>query len=461
MKIERFEVPGLAQYSYIVSAGGKAVVIDPIRDIDRYTTYAAEQGLAFSYILETHIHADFASGAMALAEASGAQLALSGHDCGQHYQYSMPHCELRDRDTIALGSVRIQALHTPGHTPEHLSFLVFDTASNSTDTASLLSGDFLFAGSLGRPDLLGEAAKRGLACELYRSLHERIAFLPGDVKLYPGHGAGSFCGAGMREQADSTLAQERAANPFFHLAEEEFIAEILASVPPMPAYYPRMKALNAAGAPGFAALPGGRALTFAEACALSRQKDVTLVDVRSAEAFAAGHIPRSINIGDGPSLSLWAGWLLDPEQHIVLIGENGDQDSARRSLIRVGLDRIEGYFPDAIAAWRDAGGELAHIAQLSPEQVQMRCRGERVIDVRSAKEWAGGHIGCAKNVPLGDLLGKLDCLSANRPIALVCEGGYRSSIAASLLAERGLYGISTMAGGMAAWNQQKLPVTKD
>ncbi|MGC1783462.1 MAG: MBL fold metallo-hydrolase [Acidobacteriaceae bacterium] len=461
MKIERFEIPGLAQYSYIVSADGQAAVVDPIRDIDRYTTYAAQQSLTITHVLETHIHADFASGAAALADATGAQLALSGHDSGQHYQYAMPHCALRDGDTIALGGIRIQALYTPGHTPEHLSFLVFDTASNSLHAAALLSGDFLFAGSLGRPDLLGDEAKYCLARELYRSLHERIAFLPDDVRLYPGHGAGSFCGAGMREQADSTLGQERATNPFFHLAEEEFIAEILASVPPMPAYYPRMKSLNAKGAPSLVSLPGGRTLTYAKACDLSRQKDVTLLDLRSAEAFAAGHIPRSINIGAGPSLSLWAGWLLDPEQRIVLIGEDGEEEQARRSLVRVGLDCIEGHFPDAIAAWRDAGGELAHIAQLSPEQVQMRCHGERVIDVRSAKEWARGHIGCAKNVPLGDLLGKLDCLSANRPIALVCEGGYRSSIAASLLAHHGLYGINTMAGGMAAWNRQKLPITND
>jgi hydroxyacylglutathione hydrolase len=189
MKIKQFEVAGLAQYSYVLSSEGEAVVIDPMRDFDRYTEYAAEEGLAIKYVTETHIHADFASGAVALAEAAGAELALSGYD-QDPYRYSMEHRALRDSDGLKIGKMRLVALHTPGHTPEHLSLVLFDEERNAAQPLALFSGDFLFVGSLGRPDLLGEEAKQELAHDLYRSLHERIASLPDGVQIYPGHGAG-------------------------------------------------------------------------------------------------------------------------------------------------------------------------------------------------------------------------------------------------------------------------------
>ena len=201
MKVERFEVPGLAQYSYVISSDGVAAVVDAIRDVDRYTEYAEANGLRITHVLETHIHADFAAGSVALAEETGAALCLSGYDEGEHYRYAMAHRTLRNGDAIVVGKVRIVALHTPGHTPEHFSFVLFDTGAFDTENepVALLSGDFLFVGSVGRPDLLGDATKDGLARELFRSLHERIAGLPDAVNVYPGHGAGSLCGAGMRQ----------------------------------------------------------------------------------------------------------------------------------------------------------------------------------------------------------------------------------------------------------------------
>lgn len=458
MKIERFEIPGLAQYSYIVSAQDRAAVIDPIRDIERYLAYAAQHNLVITHVLETHIHADFASGAPALADAAGAQLALSAHDRGEQYQYAMPHRALRDGDIIEIGDVRLETLHTPGHTPEHLSFLLFE--GNVAQPAALFSGDFLFYGSLGRPDLLGDAAKSGLAGQLYRSL-QRVASLPDDVALYPGHGAGSFCGAGLKNEDASTLGHERATNPFFRLDEEAFVQQILSTVPPMPAYYPRMKALNAQGAPALPSLPGSRALFPAEVAELARSGDIDLLDVRSAEAFAVAHIPGSINIGAGPNLSLWAGWLLDPGRRIVLVGDAGDHECSRRSLVRVGLDRIEGHFPNGVAAWWSSGKKVAHFLQLSPQQVQMRPRGDCILDVRGMDEWKSGHIAGATHVPLGVLPGRADLLPAGHGTVVVCEGGYRSSIAASLLAHRGLSSVGYLVGGMAAWKRQKLPVAKD
>ena len=205
MMIDRFEVPGLAQYSYIISSQGQGIVVDPSRDTDRYLHFLEERGLTLSSIVETHIHADFASGARALAEATGAELALSGYDQGEHYRYGMPHRSLRTGDTLKVGAVRFEVLHTPGHTPEHLSFIAYDTQRSETEPLAIFSGDFLFVGSVGRPDLLGEEAKRGLAHELFQSLHLRLEALPDSVQVYPGHGAGSLCGAGMSERAESTL----------------------------------------------------------------------------------------------------------------------------------------------------------------------------------------------------------------------------------------------------------------
>ena len=460
MKIERFEIPGLAQFSYVISANGKAAVIDPIRDIDRYIAYAEEQGLTITHIMETHIHADFAAGSTALAEATDAELALSGHDAGEHYQYAMAHRALRDGDVIAVGSVRIRALHTPGHTPEHLSFLVFDDERSVTEPLALFSGDFIFVGSLGRPDLLGEAAKHGLAVDLYKSLHERIASLPDHLEIHPGHGAGSLCGSGMSERAQSTLGYERATDPLFHLAEGAFVEEILASVPPMPDYYLRMKELNARGADLLQAIPGGKSLSETTVAALAKQADTIVLDLRRPEAFGGAHIPGAINIGAGQNLSLWAGWLLDSAKRIVLVSEDGDDESSRRSLIRVGLDRIEGSLAKGMPAWLDAGLEIASIRQISTAEVGCEAKDALVLDVRSDSEWRGGHIDGAEHVMLGTLAHRLTSVADGAHIIAVCGSGYRSSIAASLLAQRGLHDVSSMNGGMAAWNKRGLPVSR-
>lgn len=457
MKIERFEVPGLAQYSYILADAGQAIVVDPMRDIDRYLAYAAAKDLEIRYVVETHIHADFASGAHALACATGAELALSAHDEGEHYRYAMAHRRLHDGDTLTFGCIQLQAIHTPGHTPEHLSFLLFDSTRSSEEPMALFSGDFLFVGSLGRPDLLGEDAKLNLARELHRSLHQRIAHLPDSVQVYPGHGAGSLCGAGMSERAESTLGYERRTNPLFQLSREAFVEEILSSVPPMPSYYPRMKALNSEGAPDLASIPGNHALTPAQVALLAAEKDVTLLDLRRPESFGGAHIEGSINIGAGQNQSLWAGWLLDPAARIVLITDQGDDESARRSLVRVGLDRIEGFLHHGMPAWIDAGLPFRRTIQVSTREVELLSRDHFILDVRSDKEWASGHIPGATHLMLGDLMRELASIPSDRPIVMVCGSGYRSSIAASLLARSGNTSVSTMLGGMAVWNRQNLP----
>ncbi|HZQ42373.1 MAG TPA: MBL fold metallo-hydrolase [Acidobacteriaceae bacterium] len=457
MTIDRFEIPGLAQYSYVVSSEGRCIVIDPIRDTDRYVQFLEERGLTLSAVVETHIHADFASGAKALAEATGAELALSAHDDGEHYQYLMPHRSLQHGERIEIGSVRLEALHTPGHTPEHLSFVLYDTTRSETEPLALFSGDFLFVGSVGRPDLLGEDAKLGLAHELFHSLHRRMDALPDSVQVYPGHGAGSLCGAGMSERAESTLGYERRTNPLFGLSEDAFVAEILRSVPPMPAYYPRMKELNSRGAVGVSPLPGGISLSAAEVRALAGARDVVVLDLRRPEAFGGAHVPGAINIGAGQNLSLWAGWLLDPQSRILLINDKGDDEETRRGLVRVGLDNIVGFLKQGMPAWINSGLEFERTTQLSTEEVRKGSADKLVLDVRSDAEWKAGHIEGAKHIMLGDLPSSIAGLPSDRPIVSVCGSGYRSSIASSLLARSRSQQSESMDGGMSAWYQRKFP----
>ncbi len=458
MTIDRFEVQGLAQYSYIISSQGRSVVIDPIRDTDRYLHFLEERGLTLSAIVETHIHADFASGAKALAEATGAELALSAYDDGEHYRYGMPHRSLRTGDNVSVGTVRVEALHTPGHTPEHVSFVLYDLERSAAEPLAIFSGDFLFVGSVGRPDLLGEEAKLELAHELFQSLHLRLEAIPDSVQVYPGHGAGSLCGTGMSDRPESTLGYERRTNHLFSLTEEAFVAEILGSVPPMPTYYPRMKELNARGAEAFDAFPGAAALSPSEVEALTVQQDVMVLDLRRPEAFGGAHIRGSINIGAGQNLSLWAGWLLGSKSRIVLVNDEGDDEESRRGLVRVGLDNIAGFLNAGMPAWINAGLVFERTIQRSTEEVRYRSKETLVLDVRSDAEWRTGHIEGATHIMLGDLPQHARNLPKDRPIVCVCGSGYRSSIAASGLAKNGLSSVESMDGGMAAWNKRKFPV---
>lgn len=452
MKIERFEVPGLAQFSYLVSSQGRAAVIDAARDVDRYLDYAKAHNLTITHVFETHIHADFAAGSVELAAITGAELALSGYDEHEHYRYAMPHRRLRDGDAVDLGAVRLAPLHTPGHTPEHISLVLYDNTQTVTEPMAMFSGDFLFVGSLGRPDLLGDAAKVALAGELYRSLHRRIAALPDAVAVYPGHGAGSLCGAGIGRQVTSTLGFERRTGHLFRLEEDAFVEEILATVPDMPAYYPRMKALNAAGSPVLGVLPGARAIPLSEASGLALQDDVQVLDLRSVEAFAAGHIAGAVHLGAGPNLPLWAGWLLNPGKRVLLVHEHGDDEPSRRMLVRVGLDRIAGSVAGGMRAWTAHGLPVVAMPQWSAQETSQLLGTALLLDVRAAREWDADHIDGAQHLPLGEFTAQtLAMLPRQQRIVTVCGSGYRASAAASLLARAGFPDVGSMTGGMQAW----------
>lgn len=462
MIFERFDVPGLSQYSYIVGDEGVVAVIDPKRDIDTYLAYADTKSLRIAYVLETHIHADFASGARALAEACGAELCLSGHDDGQTYQYAYAHKEVRDGDELPLGNMVLQALHTPGHTPEHISFLLAEPGKSKQPLA-LFSGDFLFIGSVGRPDLLGEAEKQALAKSLYESVRS-LEIYPDGMMVFPGHGAGSLCGAGMSQRAQSTLGYERDTNPFLHkMSEREFTDQVLGSVPEFPDYYRRMKQFNSKGPTLLPELPGGGRIRIDEFEAKQKELNAVLLDLRRPEAFGGAHIPGAYSIGAGPNLSTWAAWVLPYDRPILMIGETTtDMDAARRSLIRVGLDTAIGSLRGGISAWLESGKEQAHIPQVSVQELKALMDNGKVdlLDVRSPGEWKSGNIDGAAHISGGDLPKRIDEVVVGDPLYVICGSGYRSSVATSLLKAAGRTTIVNVDGGMNAWRKQNFPEVK-
>lgn len=461
MQLTRFEVPGLAHYSYLIESGKNAVVVDPRRDTDIYLEHAAAHGLHITHVLETHIHADFASGALALARSAGAELWLSAHDCGESYQYAFDHISFHDGQELRVGDIRIAALHTPGHTPEHVSFLLYDE-SRGNYPAALLSGDFVFIGSFGRPDLLGEGSKHQLANMLFESVHDRLRPLPDGTEIYPAHGAGSMCGAGMAERPQSTLGYERACNPWFSEQDRTtFVQHVLTDVPPFPSYYRRMKRVNSDGPPVVDVSVGPKLLSAEEFGGASDRDDAIVIDLRTPEAFGGAHIPGSLSIGAGPLLSVWAAWVVPYDRPILLVGDStSDYERALRSLVRVGLDNVCGCLNGGIQSWIASGYELAGIPQVSINEAYDRLsRGAYLLDVRGESEWQQGHAPGAHHVFAGYLPSRMGEIPSGIPILATCAGGYRASVAASLLKRLGFKDVSNVIGGMNAWIQRGLPVS--
>lgn len=467
MFIERFEDKGLAQYAYAIGCpgAGKMAVIDPRRDIDVFIDYAKAQGLEIAFVLETHIHADFASGARELAERTGAELWLSDYDTGETFEVQFPHRPMRDGDTVAFGAVKIQAMHTPGHTPEHLSFLVYDTNRSADVPMLFLTGDFLFVGSLGRPDLLGEDAKRALAHRQYQSV-QRLRDLPDGLEIHPAHGAGSMCGAGIGGRPVSTLGYERIANPFLdpRLTEAQFVETLLATVPPFPEYYKRMKRVNAEGPRVLGGLPGMTPMPV-ERFKQAVDAGAVVIDLRDQLGFGAGHIPGAFGIGAGEKVSMWASWVVPYDTPILLVsgGASADVELAVRNLVRVGLDTVEGYLDGGMTAWIEAGLPLRETPQITPRDLSARlAQGTiQLLDVREDNEWAEGHAAGATHIIAGHVGAKLSQVpNGTRPLAVMCGSGYRSTVAASVLERAGRDDVVNVTGGMTAWRMAGLPTVK-
>ncbi len=457
MELQRWEVAGLGHYSYLIASEGAAVVVDPRRDVDAYLEFAAARGWKITHVVETHIHADYASGARELAERAGAELCLSAHDQDEQYSYQFPHRGLRHGDCIRIGGIELVALHTPGHTPEHLCFLL---PRQHPAAPVLLSGDFLLVGSLGRPDLLGAEATRRLAEMLYASVHGPLRELPDDTLVLPAHGADSLCGSGIAAQPLSTLGRERAANRFLNETDRDgFLQRVLAELPPRPAYFARMKQLNAAGPPRLGALPGGQALRPEPFRSALEQEEAIVVDLRSPEEFAAAHLPGAINVPPGRSFVSWAAWVLPCDRPLLLVGAEADeqQEAARRALVRVALDDIRGVLAGGVPAWQAAGWPVETLEPWEPDELSAH-PSALVLDVRSPAEWQTGHIPDALHIPCAELVERLSELPREATICAVCASGMRSSMAASLLRRAGFSRVRHLAGGMGAWQKRGLPV---
>jgi hydroxyacylglutathione hydrolase len=445
---ERLSDEGLAQSSYLIACERTrtALVIDPRRDIDAFTSTATRHGLTIAYAIETHTHADFVSGARELA-ALGARVVA-----GPGAALRFPFHQAAHREVLRVGDVSIEVLHTPGHTPEHISLLVREPGS----PARLFTGDTLFVGAVGRPDLLGADQARGLAGQLYDSLFGTLLSLDDAVEIHPGHGAGSLCGAGIGKAPHSTIGQERRFNPLLQQASKEaFVAAVLDDLPETPAYFSRMKEVNRNGPTvrGFGrAVPPPSPLAARDATALV-EDGALVIDLRSPEAFAAGHPSGAMNIGFGPRIGFWAGWVVPPAMPLVLLAGDPDQAAeANRQLARLGFDDVVGYVDGGFDAWRAADGSISVLDRISARELRDRLeRRERLtlVDVRSPHEWMGGHIDSAINIPVGDLPARAEELRGPNAVATICETGYRSSLASSLLVRAGVHVVNVSDGTSA------------
>ncbi len=463
MYFEHVYERGLAQGSYFIGCQEtkEAVVIDPKRDTDTYLEIAKRQRLKITHITETHIHADFLSGARELANATGANIYLS-NEGGEEWQYQYSHIGLNDKDIIKVGNLRFEILHTPGHTPEHISFLLTDTKT-ADKPVMLFTGDFVFVGDIGRPDLLEKAAgvtgtmETG-ARQMFKSL-KRFKTLPDYIQIWPGHGAGSACGKALGAVLNSTVGYEKIVNWALQINdEEEFINKLLEGQPEPPKYFAMMKKFNKLG-PNIIEqihLPEKLSIEkFQEAI----NKNYKVIDTRNNKIYANEHIAGTINIQANNSFSNWAGWILNYDEPFVIIASDDRIEEINKKLLRIGLDNIFGYF-DNIELLKENGIKTSSIDLISTEEMKKMILHSYVIDVRNKSEYLDGFIPGAENIFTGYISDNLELIPKDKDILIYCTSGERSSIAASILKANGFNKIYNYLPGIVGWKKAKLEVVK-
>ena len=443
----------LAHASYLIGSDGEAAVVDPQRDIDVYIDDAERHGLEIRYVIETHLHADFVSGHRELAERTGARIYL-----GRRSGASVPHVAVHDGMELGLGRARLRFVETPGHTPESISILLLPPPG-ADEPRRVLTGDALFVGEVGRPDLV--AAKgftaSEMAAELYDSLHGKLLALDDDVEVWPAHGAGSACGRNIGQERSSTIGVQRRLNYALQpMTKEAFIALVTSDLPSAPAYFGRAAEQNRVGAPPLVASPRPPALRAAD---LERiLGEGVVVDTRRMEEFAKGHIPGALFIGLQGSFAPWAGTLLPHDRPIALVAEDERRvDEALVRLARVGLGNVVGYLDGGMFSWRRELRPTPRLAVVSAKQLRQRLGALTLVDVRRHAEFEAGHIDGALSLPLDELDSRSASLPRDRPLAVICGTGYRSTIAASVLERRGFIDVVNVAGGMRAWSAESFP----
>jgi len=465
MYFEQFYLTCLAHASYMIGSEGIAAVVDPQRDVDIYIEEARKQGLRIAHVIETHLHADFVSGHHELAQRTGAQVHISAKAAAK-----FPHDAKNDGNELRFGRCVLRFLATPGHTPESMCVLVTDLGK-SAEPFAVLTGDTLFIGDVGRPDLSPDFTPPQLAGMLYDSLHGKLLALPDNVEVYPAHGAGSLCGRNISPERRSTIGKERTFNYALQkMSREEFVRLMTADLPARPEYFALDAQINREGAAPLAELPPLPALAPLDVAKV-QAAGAAVLDTRPAAQFGAGHIPGAVNIGLSGQYASWAGALIGLETPIVLVAEDPERlEESRMRLARVGIEKVIGQLEGGILAWQKAGLPLEEIPQISVADLARELRerpGEvQVLDVRRVMEWKAGRLAEAVHHPLdamklGASLEVINGLDPARPIAVHCKSGYRSSAAASLLQRAGYRAVMNVTGGFDAWQAQKLPAVSE
>lgn len=460
MYFKQFYLECLAHASYLIGSEGEAAVVDPQRDVEQYLAQADAEGLKIKYVIETHLHADFVSGHRELAARTGAEIVFA-----EKAGVDFPHRAVKDGEELTLGKIRLKMLETPGHTPESICILVSDTENNAGEDArapkpkKILTGDTLFIGDVGRPDLAGGKGytPQMMAAMMYDTLHGKILKLPDETEVFPAHGAGSMCGKNLSSETSSTIGHQRKFNYALQpMSKDQFVTMMLSDLGEAPVYFSKDAEINRAGAAALNELPPPRALSPAEVKDLSLQGHVIL-DVRGSAEFGAGHVPGSLNIGLGGQFASWAGSLISLEAPIVIVAESEQKvNEAQMRLARVGLENVRGFLSGGIQAWKQSGLELAGVTQISVADLKKLMDTQpalQLIDVRRPAEYQSGHAPHAISAPLVNLRTTLPKLALNpaQPTAVICAGGYRSSAATSMLEQLGFSSLTNVTGGTKAW----------
>jgi glyoxylase-like metal-dependent hydrolase (beta-lactamase superfamily II)/rhodanese-related sulfurtransferase len=451
MYFKQFYLGCLAHASYLIGSDGEAAVVDPQRDVDQYIDEAAAQNLRIKYIIETHLHADFISGHHELSSRTGAQIVF-----GRQAGAAIPHLAAKDGDELCIGRVKLRIMETPGHTPESICVLVTDVSGS---VPKVLTGDTMFIGDVGRPDLAGGKGytPQMMAAMMYDSLHEKLLQLDDRVEVYPAHGAGSLCGKNLSTETWSTIGQQRKFNYALQsMSKAQFVALMTTDLPEAPAYFSQDAEINRSGAEALSHLPTPRPLSPAQVLEAGRHGCVTL-DVRTPAEFGAGHVPGSLHIGLGGQFASWAGSLIPITATIIVVANSETQvEEAQMRLARVGIEGIKGYLAGGVDAWNAARLEVDKVPQISVAELRKLLETQenlQLIDVRRPGEYNGGHAPRAVPAPLAKLRETLPSLNLNPdgPSAIICAGGYRSSAATSIAQQLGFKNLLNVTGGTKAW----------
>jgi glyoxylase-like metal-dependent hydrolase (beta-lactamase superfamily II)/rhodanese-related sulfurtransferase len=449
MLLKHFFIEKIAHSSYLLAGSSTCAVVDPQRDVQIYLDAAAAMNLKITHILETHLHADFISGHMDLAAATGAKIYAP-----RSARCRFAHRGVSEGDRFRIEDMAIKVLETPGHTPEHISYVVTDTA-RAKEPTGVFCGDTLFVGDVGRPDLFPDMAQK-LASKLFDSLHGKLMKLPDYCEVYPAHGAGSLCGRAIGAKWQTTIGYERRFNSALQIRDrEEFIRSLTTEMPPAPDHFSRCSAVNARGPALLEDMPPIIRLDAEAFKKKAGGKGVQVLDVRNYDAFGGQHIPGALNIPFGGNFATFAGWILFPERDVYLVTEDGiSPEEVAVWLHRVGVDRIKGVLDGGLFAWARTGLPTAHVPQISSQELHEKVSGSKklaLLDVRSPREYETHHIRGAVNIPAPDLRERHAELHPEAPIVVICSTGHRSSLAASLLLRQGFMNVINAAGGMTGY----------